>query len=114
HMATVAVRHSMEQDGSLRTSGRDQAGIGNAVGVVQRSDIEEPRLLSSSREFELHLRVAAAGLDVALRAVGVQVAAARAVQLLLRVIWVHKPRVFVRSYREQRREPNLALAGIVG
>ena len=79
HMSTVAVRYSMEEDGSLRTPGRDQSGVGDAVGVVQRSDIEEPRLLQRSREFQLHLRVAAAGLDVALRAVGVQVGAGPAI-----------------------------------
>ena len=59
------------------------------------------------------MRVAAAGPDVALRAVGVQVGARPAIQILFRVVRVHEPRVFVRSEREERRNPRLALAAIV-
>ena len=85
-MTTVAVRYSMEKNGSLRTAGRDEAGVREAVGIVHRSDIEEPRFLRSGREFKVYLRVAATGRDVTLRAVGVQVGAGPAIQLLFRIV----------------------------
>ena len=85
-MTTVAVRHSMEKNGSLGAAGRNEAGVNEAVGIVNRSDVEEPCFLRSRREFKVYLRVASAGRDVALSAVGVQVGAGSAIQLLFRIV----------------------------
>ena len=91
----------MEQNGSLRAAGCDEAGVRQSVGIVDRPDIDKPRLLQSGREFKFHLSVATASRDVALRAVGVEIRASPAIQFLLRFIRVHEPRIFVRSYREE-------------
>ena len=53
-----------------------------------RSRADELHAITRCGEFELHARISAAGLDVADRAVGVQVRARAAIEILVRVIGV--------------------------
>ena len=56
--------------------------------VVLRPRADELHAITRRRELELHARIAAAGLDMADRAVGVQVGARAAIEILVRVIRV--------------------------
>ena len=78
----------MEEHRAVRVAGCHQHRVAEPEAVVLRPRADELHAITGRGEFELHARISAAGLDVADRAVGVQVRARAAIEILVRVIRV--------------------------
>ena len=98
-MSLVAVRNPVQEHRAFRVAGPHQRRVLQAERVVQRFDVDESRFLQRRREFQLHLRVAAAGLDVTLGAVAVQVRACSQVDVPRLVVRIDDLAQLLRRHR---------------
>ena len=84
---------AVEEDGALGVAGGDEFGIVEAELVVQRRDVDGVELRQRGGVFQVDLGVAAAGLHVADRAVGVQVRAGAGFERLVVVVGIGQVRI---------------------
>ncbi len=99
----------MKKNASIGSAGGYQLCVHQIVGVVDRLFVEQAHLVEFGYELQFDLGIAAAGFNVAHRAVGVQPGAGAESQVLCLVVGVDEVLVFAGLLVEERAGFRFAL-----